>query len=183
MLPDFANQYRRMIPGRSLITVIALVAVASGGCASRTYREDQSPPIVEPRAVYQTQVTMGECVFKPRPESAAMSAIAGALLSSAVSTGVNYVGKAIEEAAKETNDRAMAVRNVEVTNETFGPCLQVARGWFFQGFTSEDARIKELVEARLSWARAALGGPINETTLNRLWEKKDVDGRAVGFRV
>ena len=51
--------------------------------------------------MYQTQVAMGDCVFKPQPEAALLGAIAAVLLSSAVSQGVNYLGKAIEESAKE----------------------------------------------------------------------------------
>lgn len=62
----------------------------------------------------------------------------------------------------------MAVRNVEVTNKTFGPCLQVARGWFFQWFDSAEQK-NQMYEAGLNWAGATSGGAI---TLNRLWGKQ-----------
>ena len=128
--------------------------------------------MTEPRAVYGTQVAMGSCVFKPQPEAAVLGAIGAALLSSAVSQGVNYLGKAITEAAKENTDRVTAVRNVEVTNETFGPCFQVARGWFFEGFATATERAEALGVAETTWARAGQDQAVDEGRLTLLWQRR-----------
>lgn len=89
-----------------------------------------------------------------------------------MSTGVNYLGKAIEEAAKETNDRVTAVRNVEVTNETFGPCVQVARGWFFQGLTNGNAPTNALKQAERNFSTARTNEGKKLDYLRDFWEKR-----------
>jgi hypothetical protein len=158
----------------SVLAVALLLVLTMSGCAGRSMREDATPPVAEPRVVYQTQIAMGPCVFKrgPEPEFAVLAPIAIALLSSAVTTGVDYVGKALQESAKETNDRVTAVRNVEATNETFGPCLEIARGWFFDTSAPKEAREKALAAAKTTWARAALEGAVDGDTLDLLWERR-----------
>jgi hypothetical protein len=149
-----------------------MLALVVGGCATRSYREDGTPPVASPRTVYQTQVAMGECVFKPQPEAALLGAIAAALLSSAVSQGVNYVGKAIEESAKEVNDRASATRNVEVTYKTFGPCIEVIRGWFYEGFVDAAASRQAFQTAAAGWAAPGQGKAIDANHLTLLWQRR-----------
>jgi hypothetical protein len=155
------------------LAAIILIGVAVGGCALRSYREDGMAPATELLTIYQTQVAIGQCVFKPeQPEAAVLGAIAAALLTSAISQGVNYVGKAIAESAKETNDRVTAARNVEVTKDTFGPCLQIIRGWFYRGFANE-AQSKETIEqAEKTWARASERMAIDEGKLTQLWQRR-----------
>lgn len=54
---------------KSVTTAIILLALAGSGCANRTYRQDQTPPPIESGTVYQTQVSIGGCVFgKERAE-------------------------------------------------------------------------------------------------------------------
>lgn len=102
------------------------------GCAEVHMREDTAPPpAYAPRAEYATQVALGECAFTSQEETAA-GAIAGALLANAVSAGINRIGAALTEAAKEKTLSTKTSRNVEVTADTFGPCVQVVRGWFYQ---------------------------------------------------
>src|SRR5205085_4423843 len=99
---------------------------------TRTQRANSDPPDPDPLLVYQTQVTTGSCLFHP-PKRAARSfldPITGALLGSFVEQGINQIGQALQEAAKETSDTAGAFRNVEITAQTVGPWLPVVRGLF-----------------------------------------------------
>lgn len=151
---------------------LILAAVILSGCASKSYREDSSPPETTLLTVYQTQVAVGDCTFRPKPEAAVLGLIASALLTSAVSQGVNYVGKAIEEAAKETTDRATATRNVEVTASSFGPCIQIVRGWFYRGFENDAENRRLFAEAEESWADQAEGRAIDASILTLLWQRR-----------
>jgi len=152
--------------------VVMLCAAIVSGCATRAFRAEVSPPDGEPLTAYQTQVSIGECVFKPAPESAALAAIAASLVASTITQGVNYLGKAIEESAKETNDRVTATRNVEVTAKTFGPCVQIIRGWFRRGFQNKDASVKYFNAALEGWAKSAAGSAIDEARLTLLWQQR-----------
>ena len=84
-------------PGLGAVpAVVFLMALTVSACANRTYREDATPPVAEPRMVYQTHVAMGPCVFKRELEPEAiplLAPIAAALLSSAVSTGSTTLAK------------------------------------------------------------------------------------------
>jgi hypothetical protein len=127
-----------------LTYLIISVSLALAGCATRTQRADSEPPSPDPLLVYETEVSTGDCVYGSGNESA----LAGILALNAITQGVNYFGKALEEAAKETNDHAVANRNVEVTGSTFGPCMQIVRGWFHRGFFSADESRKAFDEAK-----------------------------------
>ncbi len=140
------------------------------GCATRIDRADSPPPATTLLTTYETQVTIGPCVFEPpRPEAKLLAGIGTALASSAITQGVNYLAKALEEAAKATNDRATGSRNVEVTAQSFGPCLQVARGWFFRGFEGADQQAQQLALASRTWAGS---GPVDAAKLAMLWRRR-----------
>lgn len=94
-------------------------------------REDTAiRPSVEDTTEYATRVTLADCSFGNKQE-AFLGAIIAALSSNIVSEGVNRVGTLLTEAAREETKGVTAHRNVEVTNEAFGPCIQVIRGWFY----------------------------------------------------
>ena len=147
-----------MAIGLDRIACCALLALSMlSGCATRTYRADASPPDAA-LTTYQAQVAIGECVFRPPGRDPALAgAVATALASGAIAQGVNYLGRAIEEAAKATNDRAVASRNVEVTAQTFGPCVQVVRGWFHRGFVNAAQQANALGHATRTWGRSGAG--------------------------
>ena len=150
-------------------TVYLLTAIAvTSGCAARSYREDGPAPATG-HVSYQTQIAIGKCVFKPKEESAALAAIATALLTSAITTGVNYVGKAIEESARQTDDRVSASRNLEVSKDNFGPCILIARGWFHRGF--DDAEKGWSAFERATWVADA-SGAIDRNKLRNLWQHR-----------
>lgn len=114
------------------LILLAAAAALLPGCASVHMREDTaSPPPYAPKAEYATQVAVGDCIFT-RQEEGALAGIASALLGNAVSAGVNRIGTALTEAAKEKTLSTKASRNLEVSASTFGPCVQVIRGWFHQ---------------------------------------------------
>ena len=152
--------------GCALLIPLALLA----GCATRLDRADSAPPATPLLTTYDTQVTIGSCVFDPTVREAKFLAEIGtALASSAITQGVNYLARALDEAAKATNDRATGARNVEVTTASFGPCLQVARGWFFRGFAGRDEQARQLELASRTWGRS---GPLDPSKLAALWQRR-----------
>ena len=154
----------------ALGVLVALVAIS--GCATRTYRADAAPTTGAPPTLYGTQVAIGECVFKPPGRAPAVAgAIATALASGAIAQGVNHLGRAIEEAAKATNDRVVASRNLEVSAQTFGPCVQVVRGVFYRGFDDPAQRKGTFEDATRTWARGAFG-VLDEGRLSALWQRR-----------
>ena len=80
---------------------------------------------------YGTHAVIGKCPSEP-----AESAIAAAIGASVVSKGVSRIGAAIAAAANEQTNTAYVRRNVELTSDGLGPCLLVARGWFFKDRSS-----------------------------------------------
>jgi hypothetical protein len=152
-------------------TCAALLALAvMAGCATRLDRADAPPPATSLLVTYETQVAIGPCVFEPpRREAKFLADIATALASSAITQGVNYLAKALDEAAKATNDRATASRNVEVTTQSFGPCLQVARGWFFRGFEDAVEQARQLELASRTWGAS---GAVDPSKLAMLWRRR-----------
>jgi hypothetical protein len=117
---------------KHLLLVLLAPAMLFSGCAVVHMREDTAvAPSYAPHAEYATQVAIGECVFT-RQEESAFAAIGSALLANAISGGINRIGTALTEAAKEKSLSANASRNIEVTFDTFGPCVQIVRGWFYQ---------------------------------------------------
>jgi hypothetical protein len=118
------------MPIKRLLLCLVAPLMLFPGCSAVHMREDTAgPPSYAPEAEYATQVALGECVFTQGKEAAA--ALGGAILANAISGGINRIGTALTEAAKEKSLSAKATRNIEVTNETFGPCVQVVRGWFY----------------------------------------------------
>jgi len=151
--------------------LLLCVASALDGCAVRTARQDSAGPSTPLATVYRTEVAMGSCVFRPRQEAFA-AAIGSALLSSVVSQGVNYVSRALSEAAKETTDKATATRNIEVDQLTFGPCVQVVRGWFYRGFQNDDESRRVFSEATSTWASASDSNAIDPGKLTLFWQRQ-----------
>jgi hypothetical protein len=146
------------------------------GCAGKSYRQDNAPPKSDLLMIYQTQVSIGGCIFElPKPgvrsQTKTLEPITTALAISAVSQGVNYIGKALSETAKEATDGVTASRNILVTNNNFGPCIQILRGWFYRGFKdSEGDKAKKIAED--TWANAVAKGTINPATLTELWSRR-----------
>jgi hypothetical protein len=118
-----------MLSRNRICTLLAPLLLCS--CAGVEMREDTAtPPTYAPQAKYTTQVAVGECAFT-RQEESATAAIASALSGNAITAGVNRIGTVLAEAAKEKTLITMASRNIEVSARTFGPCVQVVRGWFY----------------------------------------------------
>ena len=124
----------------SLIFFLIILA----GCSSIVMRQDTAKPPELDRAVkYDTQVSIGQCVYASGPEAGFLGAIAGALLSSTISEGVNYLGNALESAAEDKQIGVLATRNIEVSGDDFGPCIQLVRGWFYTDATPQNPPSKE----------------------------------------
>jgi hypothetical protein len=157
--------------GAPRIAVALLLSITIAGCATRTQRANSPPPSDDPLVAYQTQVATGSCVYRIRPE-AALGGLAGALLSSVITQGVNYFGSALAEAAKETNDTVTANRNVEISAERFGPCMQIVRGWFHRGFFRDAESTAAFDDAARTWAAAGNAGAVNVDQLTLLWQRR-----------
>lgn len=77
--------------------------------------------------VYGTQAVIGKC-----PSDEGESLILSAIGASIVAQGVNRIGAAIKAAAAEETKQVLVRRNVELRADgSFGPCLLVSRGWFY----------------------------------------------------
>lgn len=159
--------------------MIVATVLACAGCAYRMQRADSAPPSDDPLLAYQTQVATGDCVFAPPPEKAsldkvrkAFAPIGEALLGGAIDQALNSVGQALQEAAKATDDQAIAARNVEVNGDTFGPCMRVVRGWFHRGFADGNESDKVLHESEHTWAAAENNGAVDAKNLSAFWKSR-----------
>lgn len=124
--------------------IVVVLLVLSAGCKDVMMREDTAePPVSDWPVKYDTQVSIGQCVFSKEPESAVLAAIGSALLSSVISQGVNYLGTVLEESAKEKEIGVLASRNVEVNQISFGPCIHLVRGWFYLDPTHSTEKTNE----------------------------------------
>lgn len=153
----------------SLLLVWIVLLVLAPGCAQRRFAQDRRPPSrpvagVSSPLVYRTEVGIGSCLADAHQVHAAM-AIPAAVVASLISAGIDYVGAALEEAAKATEDKASAFRNVELARGDVGPCLQIVRGWFYE-FATEQER-SDVAARAVDWA-----GPIGETERKLLAERR-----------
>ena len=117
---------------KRLLTSGMLLAVAS--CSPRMAGEGPAPAgLPSDNTRYATEITAGTCVTDPKGEAAfLLPGIAAALLSSAISTGVNRVGAVLKASAEPGPQTVVARRNLEVSRNGFGPCVQLVRGWFYE---------------------------------------------------
>lgn len=138
----------------SMAWVVA-VSVLAGGCAQRRFAQDGRAPGTAIPMVYRSEVALGSCLFAPPGADPALQAqLVEALAASAISAGIDAIGAALAEAAKGTEDKAAAFRNVVVDEDHFGPCLQIVRGWFYEFATAEE-------RATAAADTAAWSGPID----------------------
>ena len=98
---------------------------------------------------YDTQVVLGKCT--DQAEAGFLAAIA----SAAIAQGVNRIGDAITAAAKSETTVVLARRNVEIRKgQGLGPCVTVARGWFYRNppsFGPNPAKSAFAVDPNSSW--------------------------------
>ncbi|WP_165390935.1 hypothetical protein [Pseudoduganella lutea] len=109
--------------------MLSMLLPLLGACSGLKMREDTAErPSYAQDARYETQVAIGPCAFiEKAPETAAIGA---ALLSNAISAGVNHIGAALTEASQEKAVTAKTSRNILFSSKQFGPCIQIVRGWF-----------------------------------------------------
>lgn len=157
--------YRRSVSALPLVLALSLFAP---GCAQRRFAHDGRAPRAPYPAVYRTEVGIGSCLFATdAADVRANAALPAALAAGAISAGIDAIGAALAEAAKEMRDEAAAFRNVEVDSSHFGPCLQVVRGWFHE-FESASQRTEALAASDgRAWA-----GPIDAAKRETLWKQR-----------
>jgi hypothetical protein len=107
------------------IAVMAVTVILLAGCT--TLAGSKGPPDwAGPNASYQTRAVLGTCV-SVRPDMAVGTALASAL----VAKGVNRIGAAVKAAAASDTRQVIVRQNIELNKDGLGPCLLVARGWFY----------------------------------------------------
>lgn len=149
-----------------LVIWLVMVSVLAGGCAQRRFAQDGRAAGTRIPVVYRTEVALGSCLFGPAGGNADLHAlVVEALAASAISAGIDAIGAALAEAAQETQDKAAAFRNVVVDKESFGPCLQIVRGRFYE-FATADERATAEADG------AAWSGPIDAAKRRELWTRR-----------
>lgn len=81
--------------------------------------------------VETTQVGVGACSFAYPRTNEGETKIAAALVTAAISQGVNLLVNAVADAAKAKTWSATAARNFQAKSGNFPQCVQVARGRFY----------------------------------------------------
>jgi hypothetical protein len=113
---------------RKCLFGFASAAVLLNGCAPHIAGTERPPTILARGNVYyDTQVVLGPCTDQ------AEAGILAAIATAAIAQGVNRIGDAISAAAKSETTVVLARRNVEIRRgQGLGPCVTVARGWFYR---------------------------------------------------
>lgn len=109
------GRYSLMVSASALLSGCA--HPAGGGNALRSPHE----------LTYGTQVGTGPCVAGAEAVPF-LATLAGALISQ----GVSRIGKELEGAAAKDTQKTLARRNLELSEKGLGPCIVVARGWFYK---------------------------------------------------
>ncbi len=146
-----------------VILPVLVAACASVGTDAQMLSSKPETPKIWPK-IYGAQVALGTCAFGAAPE-AFIAALGAALLSSAIAEGVNRIGAALQSAAKTQTWQVKMSRNVEVSHATFGPCVQLVRGWFYLDPFDD----KKKLDAAKAWFR---GDFIDEGKFRILWQNR-----------
>lgn len=173
-------------------SVVLAAVLLLGACSTVRMREDSAtPPATKAPTVYATQLAVGRCAFGTSAEA---GGIAAAFLSGAISEGVNRIGEALKEAAARKEVTATATRNLQVSAESMGPCVQVVRGWFYIDPTLDPATKGTLEQdAKFTAARAWFDDNfITAARFTTLWKNNGLwlagppdflyEGRFVSFK-
>lgn len=110
-----------------------------GACASMSAGSDKPDKLktADQPFVYDTRAAIGSCPGDVG-EAFGIETIGTAIISQ----GVNRIGAAIKAAAAEETKQVLVRRNLEVSKgETFGPCLLVARGWYYDATMPDEDRV------------------------------------------
>ena len=103
------------------------------GCSTPRMRGDTATaPTDDGDTYYDTEVAIGPCALTGGKETP-LALIASALITSAVSAGVDRIGTALAEAAKPSTTKIYADRNLQLTAATVEKqCIEIVRGWFYR---------------------------------------------------
>jgi len=116
-------------------SLVVLTSVSLAACgverAGKSLLDDEFP------SIHQTHVFIGKCVFAGDGQ-AAISGLAGKIVSSVISNGANAFGTALSEAAKEKESSDVVSQPFEIGTESFPECVQVVRGNFSLKILSVD---------------------------------------------
>lgn len=110
-----------------------------GACASISAGSDKPDKLkrADQPFVYDTRASIGPCPGDVG-ESFGIETIGTAIIAQ----GVNRIGAAIKAAAAEETKQVLVRRNLEVSKgDTFGPCLLVARGWYYDSPMPDEDRM------------------------------------------
>lgn len=114
---------------RRWVLAAGAATTALSGCAPHIAGSERPPTgLVADNVYYDTQTIVGPC-YAPAEAAPLLAAVASAVIAA----GVNRVGDAIKAAADTETKVVTARRNVELRQgKGLGPCVTVARGWFYR---------------------------------------------------
>lgn len=148
--------------GRTL-SVAVIAAVALTGCT--TGRGDLSMrPNGSAELYYGTETGVTNCPVTKEPDEAA-AALASVFIAGAVKAGVERIGAALAEAAKEHTSKVTAERNVYLHLDDL-KCVTIARGWFVR---DPGNKITDNPLYTASLSRLSASSEIEKGQFRRLW--------------
>lgn len=126
----------------------ATVSTTLSGCAPHIAGTERPPTaLAADNVYYDTQTIVGPC-YAPAEAAPLLAAVASAVIAA----GVNRVGDAIKAAADTETKVVTARRNVELRKgKGLGPCVTVARGWFYRNPPAFDPASPFHVNGKSKW--------------------------------
>lgn len=112
---------------RLAIVTLTSIGVLMSGCTQAAGSKAPPRPLPVADVSYSTQVSTGPCVAGEEAVGL-LATLAGAFIAK----GVNRIGMGLQGAARAETITALARRNLELTDQGLGPCIVVARGWFYR---------------------------------------------------
>jgi hypothetical protein len=113
------------VTGKTVLIVLLVQAVSA---CTTVAGSKGTPEALAGTVYYGTHATIGKC-----PSDEAESGILAAIGASIVAKGVSRIGAAIKAAANAETRQVVIRRNIELSNKQgLGPCLLLARGWFYE---------------------------------------------------
>jgi hypothetical protein len=148
-----------MLPRNIILIPMTLFFFFFSACGIKIAGKNGPPDRLENKDIhYETQVVLGECVCTPKPQTGLIASIfAGAAINGAI----NYFGKVLDSSAKTDTQSVMSSRNFGVTAKGFGPCLQVARGWFWRK-KPDEVVLKDFKDWAKEYFKAVPGSGVEE---------------------
>lgn len=155
-------------PPHAVATALFATSLLAAGCTGPKGRGDLAlAPSGSVNTYYGTETGITKCPLSRPDDEGPFAAIISSLIASTVQVGVERIGTALKEAAKEHTSKVQAERNVLIRQGDL-ECVTIVRGWFYRdplASSSEGGPTNQ----ELGEARFPLDGLINKVDHFRLW--------------